>query len=137
MGAAGEEVAVFEASLKARITVPGAVHSYELGSEAIDGHLYPAVATADLTAQPALDYAASVAAGVAELGAYVNTRSQACPDAAFVIGGYSQGAQVAETTYNDVLTDLRRSKVVFNAPFGDPNLQLPEEPLCPGGVHTE
>ncbi|MDZ4092980.1 MAG: cutinase family protein, partial [Arthrobacter sp.] len=53
-------------------------------------------------------------------------RAAACPDAHFVMGGYSQGAQVVGEAYNEKLTNGLRGRVVYQALFGDPKLWLPE-----------
>lgn len=71
-------------------------------------------------------YGDSVDEGVAELARYLEIRTGKCPDSAFVLGGYSQGAQVIGETYVEELSPEIRSKVIFNALFGDPKTYLPE-----------
>ncbi|MDR0592101.1 MAG: cutinase family protein, partial [Bifidobacteriaceae bacterium] len=115
------------------------VHFYELGFEPITGYQYPAeaVGTGDWDAissslgalfsgGQSYEYGASVDQGVGELSMYVKLRLITCPDTLFVVGGYSQGAQVAGEAYVEELTPLERSAVVFTMLFGDPKLYLPE-----------
>jgi cutinase len=77
---------------------------YELGSESYGGNQYPAVNVSNLMNGNAIgakmsggmryDYGKSVDQGVAELNAYLTARHRKCPKEFFVLGGYSQGAQV-------------------------------------------
>ena len=129
----------FDGQVKKRISAPLTYHSYELGRESIDGHQYPAVAVgtgswgnfwttvgAAFSRGGGFSYGDSVNEGVAELKAYLTERAAVCPESVFVLGGYSQGAQVIGETYNEALTDGLRDRVVYEALFGDPKLFLPE-----------
>lgn len=71
-------------------------------------------------------YGDSVDEGVAELTKYLEIRAAKCKDSAFVLGGYSQGAQVIGETYVEKLSPELRGRVVFNSLFGDPKTYLPE-----------
>lgn len=127
------------------------VNGYELGTEPHGGAGYPAVgigadslqsfknlieADASWTGGAGGQYRQSVADGVTELSSYLDSRSSRCPDEQFVIGGYSQGAQVVGDALAAVGSGLR-NKVAFVALFGDPKLYLPEgrgpfPPACRG-----
>lgn len=127
---------------------------YQLGAETYGGKKYPAVAVAgwgllagagaQLSGGYAFSYGSSVAAGEIELLSYLLERDAKCSSAGtvYVLGGYSQGAQVIGETL-PYLGSLR-DKVVFNALFGDPKLYLPEgrgvfgfEPACRGKEFSE
>lgn len=103
---------------------------YELGTSPQGGYQYPAVSASKLTTLlgsritlgKAGTYGKSVKQGVGELKAYVKKVSTACPDTQFILGGYSQGAQVISTA----LPDLDPEKILYAATFGDPKLYLPE-----------
>lgn len=111
---------------------------YQVGSEKVDGHQYPAVpvngsldavknaAGAKFSSGQGNDYGKSVDQGVDELGSILKKRMESCPSTVFILGGYSQGAQVIGETYIEKLDATQRSRVVFNALFGDPKLYLPE-----------
>lgn len=129
----------FRESLSRRITAPMTANFYELGSESINGlPPYPAVAVnggwdgltnasgAWFSGGEAFTYGDSVNDGTVELSAYLAQRTVDCPTSAFVLGGYSQGAQVVGQAYTHHLSDTVRSRVVFSALFGDPKLYLPE-----------
>ncbi|MDR1441720.1 MAG: cutinase family protein [Bifidobacteriaceae bacterium] len=115
------------------------VHVYELGSESIDGYQYPApaIGTRDweavgtsvdawLSGGKGATYGAAVIEGASELTLYVYYRAVQCPASVFVLGGYSQGAQVVGTAYIEGFADWMRERVVFQMLFGDPKLHLPE-----------
>ncbi|MET4144240.1 hypothetical protein ABIB45_001107 [Arthrobacter sp. UYCo732] len=130
----------FRDQIDDRLAAPLTLNQYELGTSTIDGHSYPAVPVgtdtglesiwntvgAGVTAGGGLAYGDSVNAGVDELTAYLTKRAAACPEAHFVLGGYSQGAQVVGEAYNEKLSDGLRNRVVYQALFGDPRLWLPE-----------
>ena len=148
--APGEGEAVrFRDQLEKRVKAPLTQNYYELGSESVAGHKYPAVpvkgsvtaiqtaADAKFSSGGAFTYGASVNAGVDELDAYIEQRLAKCPTTLFILGGYSQGAQVIGETYVERLTPTERGRVVFSALFGDPKLYLPEgvgwdAPACKG-----
>ena len=130
----------FESQIRARLSSPATLHQYELGDGGVDGFSYPAVPVgtdrgwesiwntigAGITGGGGSTYGDSVNEGVDELNAYLTKRAAACPDAHFVLGGYSQGAQVVGEAYNEKLSDSLRGRVVYQALFGDPKLFLPE-----------
>lgn len=147
----------FRDQLAERIGAPVTVNYYELGTESIDGHQYPAVAVngswdaitnasgAYFSSGGAFTYGASVDTGVEELDAYIEKRIAKCPETLFILGGYSQGAQVIGETYIEKLTTAERGRVVFSTLFGDPRLYLPEgesvlwwdAPACKGKDFSE
>lgn len=108
---------------------------YELGSEEKSGDRYPAIALdfwttigAKVSSGAAYAYGESVKQGIAELKTHLNAMAKSCPGTKFVLGGYSQGAQVITSA----LPDLAPEKIIFAAAFGDPKLYLPEgEGLLP------
>ncbi|MFS0703418.1 cutinase family protein [Cellulomonas sp. 179-A 9B4 NHS] len=137
-GLDGREFTKFRDELTDRIAAPTTFDVYELGTEAQDGYQYPAVAVgtggwdqisntigASAGSGLAFEYGNSVWEGAHELVAYLGQRMVTCGETVFVLGGYSQGAQVIGQTYQ-YLTDTFRERIVFNALFGDPKLHLPE-----------
>ncbi|MGM9470818.1 PxKF domain-containing protein [Pseudarthrobacter sp. YS3] len=141
------EATTFRDEIDARIDAPLTVSQYELGTSTIDGKSYPAVPVgsdkgmesiwntvgAGISGGGGFAYGESVNTGVDELTAYLTKRAAVCPGAYFVLGGYSQGAQVVGEAYNEKLTDSLRQRVVYQALFGDPKLWLPEgEGVLPG-----
>lgn len=139
-GLADPEAGQFESQIRDRLTGTATINQYVLGSETIDGYSYPAVPVgmdkglesmwntvgAGITGGGGSTYGDSVNEGVDELNAYLGKRAAACPEALFVLGGYSQGAQVVGEAYDEKLSDSLRSRVVYQALFGDPKLFLPE-----------
>ncbi|MDR0625993.1 MAG: cutinase family protein [Bifidobacteriaceae bacterium] len=132
-----EEYKRFEDQLTYRF--PGTVNIYELGRESIGGYQYPAVPVgadsledaitsgdAALTGGDGGAYGASMIEGANELDMYVYNRILACPESQFVLGGYSQGANVAGKAYVEGFIDSMREAVTFQMLFGDPKLYLPE-----------
>ncbi|WP_240694624.1 PxKF domain-containing protein [Cryobacterium sp. SO1] len=124
------------------------VNPYELGTASIDGNSYPAVPVgggswetfwntvqAGVSAGGGWTFGASVDTGVDELTSYLTSRAAPCLDAAFVLGGYSQGAQVIGEAYVEKLAPDLRNRVLYQALFGDPRLNLPEG-VNPGGSQT-
>lgn len=122
------------------------VRSYELGTESYGSFKYPAVSVADvsngnavgakLSAGMANDYGESVKQGVNELHLYMLKRVTKCPNIKFILGGYSQGAQVMGQAMID-MPERVRPNIVFTGLFGDPKLYLPEgeginPPACRG-----
>ncbi len=103
---------------------------YELGSKKQAGSQYPAVSIANfqtllgakISAGKTFTYGKSVKEGIKELETYVKNISLVCPDTKFILGGYSQGAQVISTT----LPHLDATKIAYVTTFGDPKLYLPE-----------
>lgn len=122
------------------------LHIYELGSESYGGNKYPAVNVSDLSNGNLIgawtsggasnDYGRSVDSGVRELSSYVNQRYDKCPSAFFVLGGYSQGAQVIGQSL-EIIDPMIRDQIVYVGLFGDPKLYFPEgvgwnPPACRG-----
>lgn len=113
---------------------------YELGTHELDGHQFPAIAVkgfpfdyvngagAALSAGGKTAYGNSVNEGTEELYSYLTERAAKCKDSVFVLGGYSQGAQVVGETYVEKLegNPALRGRILYNALFGDPKLYLPE-----------
>lgn len=101
--------------------------SYQLGDPGFGGFVYPAAG--DLTALfdgsywlPGNPYDNSVAQGRHELVAYLTDRATACPGEVFVLGGWSQGAQVIGEGLKD-LPRAVRDRIADVALFGDPTFQ--------------
>ena len=67
-------------------------------------------------------YSNSKDAGVAEFLAYMAARTVTCPDEVYVLGGFSQGADVLGTALFD-LPQGSRDRIAFVALFGDPRFQ--------------
>lgn len=120
---------------------PVAFNFYELGWRELGGKQYPAVNVSDVGNGNAIggwfsggqknDYGESVDEGAAEAEAYLKARGEKCPNSVFVMGGFSQGAQVIGETYENIDSSLR-SRIAYNALFGDPKLYLPEGELRGG-----
>lgn len=95
---------------------------------------YPAVAVgtddvsnslgAFVSAGQGLAYGRSVNAGAKAAAHHVTQRHAFCPGTQFILGGFSQGAQVI----GEALGNLGKAgeQVAFVALFGDPKLNLPE-----------
>ena len=120
---------------------------YELGSESYGGNQYPAVDVSNIWNGNAIgaklsggmgnDYGKSVNQGVAELQAYLDARHRKCPKEFFILGGYSQGAQVIGQALPGISSSVK-DKIVFNMLFGDPKLFLPEgEGIFPPACRNE
>jgi hypothetical protein len=105
---------------------------YELGSTN-STHKYPAVDIGDgwiklrakISAGYGYEYGDSVLRGMLELRNHLKQQSTECPDTKFILGGYSQGAQVVGHTLQ-FLSEEIKSDIIFTALFGDPKLYLPE-----------
>ncbi len=109
---------------------------YELGSAEQNGHQYTATAVsgsisgyfnligAAISGGDSYAYGDSVDEGVAELQNYIEKTNKACPYTKFVIGGYSQGAQVVSKAISKSL--IPADKLIYAATFGDPKIYLPE-----------
>lgn len=103
---------------------------YELGSSSHQGFKYPAADVrkisnalgAVISSGQSFHYGESVDQGSSELFSYINTISRQCSQTKFVLGGYSQGAQVISRT----LRLVDPNKIIYAATFGDPKLYLPE-----------
>lgn len=148
-GAKLKSVRMFFAKMQSRIEGKVSFSTYELGSsEGYKGHSYPAVKVnenetfgnglgAMLSGGYAFKYGESVKEGILELRAYMNDVANSCPDARFVLMGYSQGAQlIGQALFWDLSKDIK-DKILFVSLFGDPKLYLPEgeglnPPACRG-----
>ncbi|MBR2997422.1 cutinase family protein [Candidatus Saccharibacteria bacterium] len=109
---------------------------YELGATEQNGHKYPAAAVngsasgflnligAAIGGGDSFTYGDSVDEGVAELQNYIEKTSKACPYTKFVVGGYSQGAQVVSKAISKSL--IPADNLIYAATFGDPKIYLPE-----------
>ena len=108
---------------------------YELGAQNQSGYQYPAVTVGFDSAEAALvtlgavvdaggtgSFQQSINQGVGELQALVTGVAQNCPNAKFILGGYSQGGMVI----SQALGVLPQDKILYAATFGDPQLYLPE-----------
>lgn len=72
-------------------------------------------------------YGKSVDQGARSMADYVKKTLASCKGAKFVLGGYSQGAQVVGEALHLLKNDQQaRDSIVFAALFGDPKLHLPE-----------
>lgn len=113
-------------------------HIYILGDESYNGHQYPHVAIAGfqdngyingvgavVSSGERFTYGQSVDSGTTELTAYLNQRMNNCPNAKYIVGGYSQGAQVVASAL-PFLSESERAKITYVALFGNPKLYLPE-----------
>lgn len=65
------------------------------------------------------DYQDSVIDGIEETTGYLKDQIQSCPDQYYVVGGYSQGAQVMGATLFN-LSEYERGKILGAGFFGDP-----------------
>ncbi|MDR1187231.1 MAG: cutinase family protein [Bifidobacteriaceae bacterium] len=128
----------FEDQLRARLGEQ-TIHFYQLGAQPVAGYQYPAVGVGVhnwdtitnslggwFSSGQSYEYGESVRQGIEELAMYVKLRRLTCPDALFVLGGYSQGAQVVGQSYIEKLNVSEKASVVFSMLFGDPKLYLPE-----------
>ena len=104
------------------------INSYQLGSNGgYGGFRYDAVGDIATLAQSAIPflpgsaYDNSVAQGVGELRAYVTDRAAACPGEVYVLGGWSQGAQVVGNALPGLARDVR-DRIAYTGLFGDPKL---------------
>lgn len=113
-------------------------HEYELGTEWYNGYQYPAIAVANgwsytngigakVGSGHLFTYGDSVDQGVGELQYYLTQRHTKCAasDTLYIIGGYSQGAQVVGQTLPKLNINIR-DDIVYVALFGDPKLHYPE-----------
>lgn len=73
----------------------------------------------------ALEYRNSVIEGIGELTAYLEDRGTECPDGVFLVGGFSQGAQVIRRSLF-LVGRATRDRIAHVALFSDPTLHLPE-----------
>lgn len=112
------------------------INTYEVGSENLYGHRYPAVAVAGDSRMNGLGafvsggrwfaYGDSIHEGKEELISYLGMRHEACHNTRFVVSGYSEGANVVGEAIEGLGNDDILNHVDFIALFGDPKLSLPE-----------
>lgn len=82
----------------------------------------------------ALEYRNSVIEGIGEFTAYLEDRGTDCPDEMFLVGGFSQGAQVIRRSLF-LLGKGTRDRIAHVALFSDPTLHLPEGE-SPGSIEN-
>lgn len=82
----------------------------------------------------ALEYRNSVIEGVGEFTTYLEDRGTECPDEMFLVGGFSQGAQVIRRSLF-LLGKGTRDRIAHVALFSDPTLHLPEGEI-PGSIES-
>ena len=91
------------------------------------GHLYQPTDDVGLVVEgltgslPFGPFDASVQSGIDELTAYLGDRAVQCPSEVYVLGGYSEGADVVGRALG-VLPAALRDRIAFVALFGDPIL---------------
>ncbi len=73
----------------------------------------------------ASEYRDSVIEGIGEFTVYLEDRGTECPDEMFLVGGFSQGAQVIRRSLF-LLGKGTRDRIAHVALFSDPTLHLPE-----------
>jgi hypothetical protein len=111
---------------------------YALGTEPYNNYRYPHVAIkgfedggyangfgAVVSSGENYTYGESVDTGIGEFIGYLQQRMANCPDAKYIVGGYSQGAQVVDGAL-PLLSESERDKITYVALFGNPKLHLPE-----------
>jgi hypothetical protein len=117
----------FDLDLKSRIASSVSYSTYQLGRDGgYGGYSYPARGDfmALVDAQwwlPTNPYDSSVSEGRSELVAYLSDRAAACPNETYVLGGWSQGAQVTGEALPKLSREVR-DRIAFVALFGDPYL---------------
>jgi alpha-tubulin suppressor-like RCC1 family protein/Mg-chelatase subunit ChlD len=126
----------YNLELAGRILDPITKSAWQLGKDGYLGDSYAPVSDAlDLFGEGFggdASYETSVATGVAELQHYLTDRAAQCPGEVYVLGGYSEGAQViGEGLF--ALPQNVRDRIAFVALFGDPKLDLGNWPPTGGG----
>jgi Mg-chelatase subunit ChlD len=107
-----------------RIGAPVTTSEHELGDPGFGGFTYVPADSAALFQQGlgiGDAYQQSVAAGRSELNGYLTDRAAQCGNEVYVLGGYSEGADVIGSTLFD-LPQTVRNRIAFVALFGDPKL---------------
>jgi hypothetical protein len=109
-----------------RILAPATVTDYQLGDTGFNGHKYVPANIFNLAEHffggESLGYLVSVLSGRDELVNYLTDRSAQCPGEVYVLGGYSEGAEVMGSGLRDDLPQALRDRIAFVALFGDPKL---------------
>ena len=138
----GEATRYFQ-EVARRINNPVTFNAYELGTEKYSGYQYPAILATLTNFVRAINttiglddyytYAQSVHQGVNELQSYIAQRHTKYKESEtlYVLGGYSQGAQVIGQALPKINKNIR-DDIVYVGLFGDPKLHYPEgEGLLP------
>ena len=113
--------------LRSRIGPGVAMTDYQLGNPGFGGFTYQPVDDVGLILEgmtgslPFGPFDSSVQTGINELNAYLIDRSSQCANEVYVLGGYSEGADVVGRSLS-VLPQSVRDRVAFAALFGDPVL---------------
>lgn len=113
-----------ERDLLPRIGNPVTTSEYQLGDPGFGGFTYQPADSGALFEQglgSGEAYAESVASGRDELTAYLTDRTAQCGNEVYVLGGYSEGAEVVGAALFE-LTQAIRDRIAFVALFGDPKL---------------
>lgn len=116
-----------DTDLRGRIGPEVTFTDYQLGDPGFGGFTYQpinevALILEGLTAPlPFGPYDNSVQTGINELGAYMTDRVAQCANEVYVLGGYSEGADVTGRALS-VLPQSIRDRIAFVALFGDPVL---------------
>lgn len=136
-GARDDETKRYIDQIKSRINTDTSINDYALGSESYNGFQYPHVAVgiehlatiagADISSGKAFQYGKSVLQGKLELETYIIHRYFQCKSSGsyFILGGYSQGAQVIGDALPYLPLEIR-SRIIYVGLFGDPKLHYPE-----------
>lgn len=138
----------FQYEMRQRVGSSNSLGLHELGA---DVGAYPAIgvskgwdlvhgAGATIWGGEGAAYGRSVDTGAAAAAIYLDARHRACPGTQFVLGGYSQGAQVMGQLLDEgAVSSSLRKHIAFSMLFGDPKLNLPEgkkvdgvTPACAG-----
>lgn len=136
----GEARRFFE-QIENRLDSPSLIHKYELGTEEYGRYSYPAVDVDSFVFKNGIEayllnkvsaieisrYGISVESGVIELVNYLSKRFVQCESygSYYILGGYSQGAQVIGEALTHIPKHIR-DRIVFVGLFGDPKLYFPE-----------
>jgi alpha-tubulin suppressor-like RCC1 family protein/Mg-chelatase subunit ChlD len=117
----------YNGELARRILDPITKSAWQLGKDGYLGDKYvPVTDSLDLFGEGFggdESYQSSVASGVAELNHYLTDRAAECAGEVYVLGGFSEGAQVIGEGLFE-LPESVRDRVAFVAIFGDPKLDL-------------
>ncbi|MFZ2545292.1 MAG: cutinase family protein [Candidatus Saccharimonadales bacterium] len=94
---------------------------------AVNNNLYTNAIGAVFSGGQSFAYGDSVKQGVGELKSYLAQRYNKCKSTGtqYILGGYSQGAQVVGQALPDIAREIR-DNIVFAGFFGDPKLHYPE-----------
>jgi chitodextrinase len=116
-------------ALVPRLGTEASVSTHQLGQDGgFGGHVYTPSGDFSVLLQgifpflPGSAYDNSVIEGQSELVAYLIDRAATCPNEKYVLGGWSEGAQVVGQSLSLVPVE-DRDRIAFVALFGDPKLQ--------------